>query len=95
MEVICFEDKAFFEMLDRLYDRYKTDNKIVEDKWISGDEAMKRLKISSKTTLQNFRDEGKIKFSYVTPKIIVYDSDSINFYLEDNAQHAFKYEFRR
>jgi hypothetical protein len=92
MEVICLEDKAFYELLDKLYRRYKTENDVKENKWISGEEAMKKLNISSKTTLQNFRDEGKIRFSYVTPKIIVYDVDSINFYLEDNAHNAFKYE---
>lgn len=39
---------------------------------------MRRLNISSKTTLQKFRDEGKIRFSLPEKKIIPYDADSIN-----------------
>jgi hypothetical protein len=89
MEVICFEDKAFYELLDRLYQRYKTEGNIKEDTWISGDEAMKRLGIKSKTTLQNYRDEGKIRYTQPTPKIILYDTDSINEFLEENACNTF------
>ncbi|WP_345948872.1 DNA-binding protein [Mucilaginibacter sp. PAMB04274] len=89
MQVICFEDEAFYEMLDRLYKRYKADNNINEEKWITGDMAMKRLGISSKTSLQKFRDEGRIRFVPVTPKNFLYDSDSINAYLDSKAQNTF------
>ncbi len=89
MEVICFEDKAFFEMLDKLYGRFKSDNDVKEDMWISGDEAMKKLRITSKTTLQKLRDEGKIRYSQPTAKIILYETKSIYEYLEDNAYNTF------
>lgn len=89
MEVICFEDKAFYEMLDRLYQRYKAEKNVKEEKWITGEVAMKRLGISSKTTLQKFRDEGRIRFVPITPKNFLYDNDSINAYLEDNACNTF------
>lgn len=89
MQVICFEDQAFYEMLDRLYQRYKAENNIKEEKWITGEVAMKRLGISSKTTLQKFRDEGRIRFVPITPKNFLYDNDSINAYLEDNACNTF------
>lgn len=89
MNVICFEDRAFYEMLDRLYQKYKAENNLKEEKWITGEQAMKKLGISSKTTLQNFRDQGKIRFVPVTPKNFLYDNDSINAYLEDNACNTF------
>jgi hypothetical protein len=89
MNVICFEDKAFFEMLDRLYERYQGLNSIKQEKWVSGDEAMKLLGIKSKTTLQNYRDEGKIRFTQPTPKVILYDRESINTFLENNAINIF------
>lgn len=89
MDVICFEDKAFYEMLDLLYQRYKTENGVKEEKWITGELAMRRLGISSKTTLQKFRDEGRIRFVPITPKNFLYDNDSINAYLEDNACNTF------
>lgn len=54
MEVICLEDDAFFGLLDRAIAHLKTTFAIKEDKWISPEEAMKKLRI--KTTLQKLRE---------------------------------------
>ena len=85
MEVICLEEAAFFELIDKVVERIKQRESITEDKWISGEEAMHRLRITSKTTLQKLRDEGRIRFSQPEKKIILYDSQSINSYLEENS----------
>jgi len=82
MEVICLHDEAFYTLIERVVERIKEKQNISSDKWISGDEAMKRLHITSKTTLQKLRDEGKIRFSQPEKKIILYDLDSIHTYLE-------------
>lgn len=89
MEVICLEDKAFYTLIEKVVDRLKSANNIKEDKWISGEEAMKKLRISSKTTLQKLRDEGKIRFSQPEKKIILYDTDSIDEYLEKHSKEPF------
>jgi hypothetical protein len=52
-------------------------------------EAMKRLHIKSKTTLQKLRDKGKIRFSQHLRKNILYDLDSIYEYLEKHAKDTF------
>lgn len=72
MEVICFEDRAFFAMIDKLeaYIDSKKPKQTQGDKWISGEEAKRMLRITSKTTLQKFRDEGKIRYSQPEKKII-------------------------
>lgn len=88
MEVICLETKAFYALVDDLYERLK-DKEQFEDKWVNGEEAMRLLNIKSKTTMQNLRDEGKIRFSQPQPRIILYDRDSINEYLEKNAKNTF------
>jgi len=62
---------------------------IKEDKWISGQEAMKKLRITSKTTLQKMRDEGSIKFAQPEKRIILYDADSINEYLNRHTRNTF------
>jgi hypothetical protein len=85
MNVICLHDDAFYELVETVVTRLKVVNGIKHDKWISGEEAMHSLSIKSKTTLQKLRDEGKIRFSQPEKKIILYDRDSINAYLEDNA----------
>jgi hypothetical protein len=59
------------------------------DKWISGEEAMKILRITSKTTLQKLRDEGKIRFSQPEKKLIFYDVDSLHEYLNKHVHKTF------
>lgn len=89
MEVICLEDSAFFALVEQVVERLKASHDVKKDKWISDEEAMDLLNIKSKTTLQKFRDEGKIRFSQPEKKIILYDRDSINVYLEKNAKETF------
>lgn len=81
MEVICIENTAFYALVDRLVEHVKDKHGIKEDLWISGEEAMKKLRITSKTTLQKLRDEGAIRFSQPEKKIILYDVQSIYAYL--------------
>ena len=50
---------------------------------------MQLLNIKSKTTLQKLRDEGKIRFSQPQKKIILYDRDSIDTYLQQHARNTF------
>lgn len=85
LEVICIEDDAFFSLLDRAIAHIKDNLALREDKWISSEEAMARLKIKSKTTLQKLRDENKIKFAQPEKKWIVYDADSIDAYLQKHS----------
>ena len=89
MEVICLEDEAFYALVESVVRRIKEKEGIKEDKWISGEEAMVKLRIKSKTTLQKLRDEGKIRYSQPEKKIILYDTDSINDFLEKNSKDTF------
>lgn len=89
MEVICLEDKAFYTLVDQVVQKLKASHGIQKEKWISDEEAMQLLNIKSKTTLQKLRDEGKIRFSQPQKKIILYDRDSINTYLENNSHETF------
>lgn len=89
MEVICLEDTAFFKLIEEVVERIKEKNGIQNDKWISAQEAMEKLRITSKTTLQKLRDTGVIRFSQPEKKIILYDSQSIDQYLEKNIKETF------
>jgi len=91
MEVICLEDEAFYGLVDRVIAHIKEKEKRADEKdtWISGEETMKILHITSKTTLQKLRDEGKIRFSQPEKKIILYDLESIHAYLNKNAKSVF------
>lgn len=89
MQVICLEDEAFYALVEVVVERIKLKEEIAADKWISGEEAMKMLRIKSKTTLQKLRDEGKIRFSQPEKKIILYDSESVTKYLDKHSKDPF------
>lgn len=89
MEVICLEDQAFYKLVETVVKRIKQTEGKKEDKWVSGERVMEMLNIKAKSTLQKLRDEGKIRFSQPERKIILYDSDSINEYLEKHSKETF------
>ena len=89
MQVICLEEEAFYQLVEQVVARLKDLHGPQKEKWISDVEAMELLNIKSKTTLQKFRDEGKVSFSQPQKKIILYDRDSIIKYLDDNARKTF------
>ncbi len=89
MEVICLEEAAFFSLIEKVVERLKEKVPVKENKWISGTEAMNMLGIKSKTTLQKFRDEGKIRYTQPEKKIVLYDRQSILDYLEDFTYETF------
>ncbi|MGY4538179.1 hypothetical protein ACVW0P_002599 [Mucilaginibacter sp. UYNi724] len=89
LEIICLESEAFFKLLDEVIKRLKPGQSDTSDRWISGPEAMRMLRIKSKATLQKMRDEGVIRFSHPEKRIILYDVESINAYLEDFVYEPF------
>jgi len=88
LNVICLESQAFHALIDKVVARLEGSQR-KPDKWIGDEEAMQILRISSKTTLQKYRDEGSIRFSQPSRKVILYDRDSILKFLEKNAKETF------
>lgn len=89
LEIICVESEAFYKLLEEVLRHFKNTEPKSPDKWISGAEAMKMLRIKSKSTLQKMRDEGHIRFTQPEKKIILYDADSIRDYLDDFVYEPF------
>lgn len=89
MNVICMEEPAFYELVETVVERVSGKLGQTQDKWIGTEDAMALLGITSKTTLQALRNEGKIRFSQPQKKIILYDRDSIFIYLDKNARDIF------
>lgn len=89
MEVICLESNAFYELVEQVVERMMKQNQ-EKPKWVSGEEAMTMLKITSKTTLQKLKNEGHIRFSQPMKKLVLYDRDSILSYIEKHSQEPFQ-----
>ena len=88
LNIICLESEAFYALIDEVVNRLKDKNG-VEEKWIDDEEAMRLLHISSKTTLQKYRDEGSIRFTQPSKKLILYDRESILDFLNLKAKDTF------
>lgn len=89
MEIICLEKEAFFALVEQVVQRMQAKQGTGEDRWISAAEAMRKLRISSRTTLQKLRDEGKIRFSQPQKKVILYDVKSIEEFINSHAKELF------
>lgn len=89
MEIVCLKEDAFYALFDKVIEHVEGKLGDKPDKWIDGPEAMRILKIKSKTTLQSLRDEGKIRFSQPQKKIILYDRDSVIEYIEKHSKETF------
>jgi len=89
MEVICLEEPAFYQLIEKVVARIKDEKYIKEELWLTGDQAMKKLGITSKTTLFKIRDTGQIRFVYASPRVILYETESINECLLSNSKAPF------
>ena len=89
MNVITIEETAFYTLLEQVISKVGGITGKVQDKWISGEEAMNMLRITSKTTLQKYRDKGKIRYSQPEKKHILYDRNSIETFLDKNSKDIF------
>lgn len=89
MNIISIEDKALVSLVDEVVKQVK--GKLDEEswKWVKPNVAMKLLGITSRTTLQQLRDEGEIRYSHPRKRIIMYDRHSINDFLERHAKDTF------
>ncbi|MCF0055559.1 helix-turn-helix domain-containing protein [Dyadobacter sp. CY356] len=86
METQNLTDEQFYRLIEEVVARVKGGKR---DKWIDGEEAMKYMRITSKTTLQKLRDTGVIRYTQPLPKHILYDLDSIDAYLDKHAKNPF------
>ncbi|MEO1263247.1 MAG: DNA-binding protein [Bacteroidota bacterium] len=84
MEIIILESKAYWSLVqETIQEMEKRFGK--EEPWIGQEEAMRILGISSTTTLQKFRDNDCIRYSKISPKIILYYKKSVYDFLNAKA----------
>ena len=89
-QIICLKTPAFYALLDSCISHIDAEfNLSSANPWIDSTEAMELLSISSRGTLQKYKDEGKIRYSKTGNKNILYDRKSILDFLESHAQNTF------
>ncbi|MEQ9298928.1 MAG: helix-turn-helix domain-containing protein [Cyclobacteriaceae bacterium] len=83
ISLVTIEEESFYLLIDKVVERLAKQPQ--EWRWVDGEEAMRLLRIKSRATLQKMRDEQKIRFSQPEKKIILYDRNSIDDYLQKHA----------
>jgi len=59
MEVICLETKAFYDLINKVVKRMKgIESNEKQYKWVSEQEAMRLLRVTSKTTISKLKNNG-------------------------------------
>jgi hypothetical protein len=99
MELIVFEKEAYYKLIGEIKSILK--EAISEEKkeksendWIPIKEAMILLNIKSKTTLQNYCNEGTKIYSKHGRKIL-YSKKSVGVFLEDNSTNGKSYRGKK
>ena len=83
---ICMDEEVYYDLKEGLINRLKAINQIEHDPWITVDEALSLLSITSQTTLKKFCNQGHIRVSKITEKIVLYDRQSILDFLESRVK---------
>jgi hypothetical protein len=86
---ICLDEPAFYALIEKVVARIKDEKDIKEPLWLSGEEAMKKLKIKSKTTLAKIVANCEIVHTYASPRVIMYETASINECLKNKSIKPF------
>ncbi|EHQ29813.1 MerR family transcriptional regulator [Mucilaginibacter paludis] len=89
MEVICLQDEALKALIDKVVAYVKTEHGIKKEKWLTPEEAMKALGITSKTTLQKYKDEKQFTCAELSPRKFMYDADSIEAFKQRKSRDTF------
>lgn len=90
LRTICIDSTAFYELIGKVVEHINVTYAPNDSKpWIGTEQAMTLLQIKSKTTLQQLRSEGKIRYSQPQHKIILYDRNSLLEYIEKHARETF------
>ncbi len=84
-EMICLETPAFERLVKTVAQQLIEKQGIRNSKWVSKEDAMALLGVTSPTTLQRYRDERRIRFTQPDKKVILYDRESIEEFLSRNA----------
>jgi len=84
MEIIVFEKKAYYKMLDEVVSMIQDVSKNTHKReWVKPEEAKSLLGFTSNSKMQQLRDSGQIEFSQHN-RSVKYSRKSIMKFLEKN-----------
>ena len=91
--LVQLEKQAFDNLMKKVDEMHqgwtaKKEKNLPETEWVDSYTVLKILGVS-KRTLQNFRDQGKVEFTKITNRTILYNLKSVERLLKRNVYKAF------
>ncbi len=78
------DEQVYYDLKEGLIIRLMQMHQVDHEPWITAEEARSLLRITSQTTLKKFCDQGYIRVSKITEKIVLYNRPSILEFIEKN-----------
>jgi len=90
-KIIVIDESSLYELVEKIVGRLRPTNSSLDsdDVWLDEKEAMELLKIKSKATLFKYRSEGRITYSQLTRKKVLYLKASLLEFLQRKARNTF------
>lgn len=82
-ELIIIDSEAYFQLLGETFEYINRKIAPSEPTWVTPEKAMEMLNIGT-STLQKLRHEGRIIYSQISSKIILYKYESLLEFLESH-----------
>ncbi len=88
MNMIMIDEDSLIDLVAKVIDHFSLLENSSNKKWLTPHETEKLLNIK-RVSLYKLRVTGKIRYTQPQKHVILYDADSINCYLEENAKDTF------
>lgn len=86
--LILMDEEAFYQAIQKLFQQFKAEQK-EGDIYLSESETMKMLKITSKTTLWNYRNSGKLPYYQINKRVILYLKSEVEEFIKQHKVNTF------
>lgn len=86
--LILGDQETFFKLLDVFYKRIKEENSLDGEEFLSEIEAMKMLKITSKSTMFSYRANG-LPFHQIGRKVLIYKRSDLEAFINRHRVEGF------
>ncbi|MEO8174939.1 MAG: helix-turn-helix domain-containing protein [Sediminibacterium sp.] len=88
MNMIMIDEDSLIDLVARVIEHFNSRQQQSNRKWLTPKETEKLLNIK-RVSLYKLRVSGKIRYSQPQKHVILYDAESIESYLEENAKETF------
>lgn len=88
-QIIFIDDSQLELLAEMIVARIGKHGNLQPDKWMDIEDVMMTLRIKSRSTIQDLRNRGELRFCKINSKTILYDRSSVNEYIQKHIKEKF------